>query len=123
MKFIIMLFLFSIALLADKDHYHINKELSHLDLSKEQSVQIREVLKDFRAELKEFEKLKEDMEYKKKELFLKENLDTAQLDKFNSRLDARAGEIEVNFLKKVHTILHPKQRERFIYYFDDWEVK
>ncbi|MDQ1264243.1 MAG: hypothetical protein QG559_1244 [Campylobacterota bacterium] len=123
MKFIVISVLFFISLFGDEEHHHRNKELSHLELSKEQGVQMKKILKDFRTELKEFDELKDDIENAKKELFLKENLDIVQLDKLNAKTDSRAREIEVNFLIKVHALLHPKQRERFIYYFDDWEVK
>lgn len=125
MKLIIVLLLFFTAIFADDDHdgRHINKELSHLGLSKEQNVEIREILHDFRVELKEFEIFKKEIEKRKKELFLREAFSSDELDKLSQKLDIKAREIEGNFLSKMHSMLNLKQRTRFINHFDDWEVK
>jgi hypothetical protein len=124
MKIIIALLLFFGAIFADDDHEyrHINKELSHLNLSKEQSIEIKEILRDFRAELQEFEIFKRDIEERRKDLFLREDFDYNELEKLNQKLDLRAREIEKNLLIKIHVILNLKQRVRFINHFDDWKV-
>jgi len=101
----------------------MNKDLSHLELSKVQSTDIKEILHKFRAQLKEFEELKEEIEKKRKGVFLKKIFDVEELDKLNNKLDIKAREIEKSFLIKIHTILHPKQRIKFIDHFDDWEVE
>ena len=41
----------------------------------------------------------------------------------NKALDAASHEIENKLLKNIHSILSQNQREKFIHYFDDWEVK
>lgn len=124
MKIIIVLLLFFGAIFADDDHEHrhINKELSHLNLSKEQSIEIKEILRDFRGELQEFEVFKKEIEEKRKDLFLREDFDYNELEKLNQKLDLRAREIEKNLLIKIHVILNLKQRVRFINHFDDWKV-
>ena len=126
MKFILIL-LFVTTLFADnhehhKEH-HFNKELSHLDLSKVQQEKIKSVLKEFRAELKEYKKVQEGIEDKRKKLFVEDSFDAQMLNIYTAKLDAKAHLIENNFLKKVHAILTQEQRKKFINYFDDWEVK
>ena len=125
MRFIII-FLLLINLYADSDHHsyrHINKELSHLNLTADQTKQIKEILKEFRTELRAYRDLKEEIEDKRKDIFLKEVFDVKELNRLNLRLDTKAHEIENQLLKKVHTILNLKQRIEFIHYFDDWEVE
>lgn len=130
MRFLIILLLV-LGLNADdyehhNKHYserHINKELSHLDLSKEQNTKIRRILKEFRFDLKEYRDLKEDVRTKREDLFIKDVLDDQELNKLNSALDEKSDEIENRLLKSIHSILNQKQRREFIYYFDDWEVE
>ena len=125
MKYFILLLLVT-TLFSDGYEYHserhINKELSHLNLSKEQNRKIKKILKEFRFDLKEFREYKEEIQGKREKIFTREVLNTKELDKLNRTLDVKAHEIENNFLKKIHAILSTMQRKKFIYYFDDWEV-
>jgi CRISPR/Cas system-associated exonuclease Cas4 (RecB family) len=91
-------------------------------LSKEQNRKIKKILKEFRFDLKEFREYKEEIQGKREKIFTREVLNTKELDKLNRTLDAKAHEIENNFLQKIHAILSTMQRKKFIYYFDDWEV-
>ena len=126
MRFIIILFLMSGLFADDYGHHnerHINKELSHLELSKTQNIQVKVILKEFRGQLKEFKEFKEDIQKKRENLFAQDSFDAKELDKLNLSLDDKAHAIEKSFLTKMHTILTARQREEFIHYFDDWEVK
>ncbi len=126
MRLIIVLFLMTGLFADDYGHHnerHINKELSHLDLSKTQNIEVKVILKEFRSQLKEFKEFKENVEEKRKNLFIQDSFDAKELDKLNLSLDDKAHAIEKSFLTKMHTILTPRQRERFIHYFDDWEVE
>ena len=126
MRFIFLLLLIT-TLYADKHEFHsehhLNKELSHLDLSQEQNIQVKIILKEFRGELKKFKELEEEIEDKRKDLFTAESLDTDALDVLNQTLDEKSHTIEKEFLKKIHAVLTQEQRKRFIYYFDDWKVQ
>ncbi|MFA6196403.1 MAG: hypothetical protein WC656_07140 [Sulfurimonas sp.] len=126
MRFIVLLFLIT-SLFAEnhKSHneHHINKELSHLDLSAEQNRELKTVLKEFRSELKAFKDLEKEVEEKRKEIFLNESLELKELDALNHLLDDKAHAIENSFLKKIHFILTIEQRKKFMDYFDDWKVE
>lgn len=124
MKYIIILiFFFTTLLLADHKVQHINKGLSHLNLSKEQSFVVKEILYEFRTQLREFKKFKDETELKKKDIFLKEHLSIDDIESLDSKLDAKSREIEKNFLMKIHAVLSKEQKMDFVNYFDDWEVK
>lgn len=125
MRYIIILFLIS-TLFADnhKPHkeHHLHKELSHLELSKKQKIDVKKILREFRLELKEYKELEEDIEEKRKDIFSADTLDTDKLDTLNKILDDKAHGIEKDFLIKMHTLLTPLQRKKFADYFDDWKV-
>ena len=127
MKYFILVLLLATSLLADNDEHHnerhINKELSHLNLTKQQNKKIKKILKDFRHDLKEFREYKEEIEEKRENIFLKDVFDTKKLNRLNRALDAKSHKIENRLLRRIHPILSKKQRERFIEYFDDWEVE
>ncbi|WP_314153094.1 hypothetical protein [Sulfurimonas sp.] len=84
---------------------------------------IKEILYEFRTQLKEFKKFKDETELKKKDLFLKEHLNIDDIESLDSKLDAKSREIEKNFLMKIHAVLSKEQKMDFVNYFDDWEVK
>ena len=110
----------------DYEHHnerHINKELSHLHLSKQQNTKIKKILKQFRDDLKDFREYKEDIQKKRERLFVQNELDIEAINKLNAMLDEQSHKIENRLLLKIHTILSKKQRKKFIRYFDDWEVK
>jgi Spy/CpxP family protein refolding chaperone len=129
MKILLILALFFSFLFSD-DHYeheykerHLTKELSHLQLSKKQKHEIKKIIREHRYNLKEYRELKEDIETQKKSFFLDNDLDIKKIEKLNHKLDEKAHTIENSFLKKIHSILTYEQRKRFIYYFEDWEVR
>jgi len=126
MKFLVILLLI-IGLNADDYEYHnerhINKELSHLNLTKIQNKKIKKILKEFRFDLKEYRDLKDEIQKKREKLFIKDTLDIKALNKLNNTLDKKSDEIENRLLNSIHLILDKKQRRKFIYYFDDWEVE
>jgi len=127
MKTILFVLLLFTTLFGDEfEHHskkHIQKELSHIHLSKEQKKQVKKILYTFRDELKKYRKYKKKLQKQKEQLFVQKDL---QLNKFNTidqQLCKRTKEIENNFLLQIHTILTPKQRKAFIEHFDDWEVE
>ncbi len=126
MKLLIILLFCSALFSSDYEEHskrHINKELSHLNLTKEQHRKVKLILKDFRAELKMYRKFERAIDAQRKDVFLKEKFDTDRLDELNNKLDRKAHLIENRLLKKIHAILSLQQRIKFIHYFDDWEVE
>ncbi|MCF6339532.1 MAG: hypothetical protein L3J10_02110 [Sulfurimonas sp.] len=127
MKILVIILLLLISLFADDynnhSERHINKEISHLKLSKSQEIEVKKILKDFRYNLREFSEYKEDIQEKKKNLFVAKKLDMQELIKLNKSLDEKRHKTENKFLQMMHKTLSDKQKEKFIYYFDDWEVE
>ena len=119
MRFMIIL-LFVSSLFGGHEVRHINKELTHLNLTQQQSAKVKDVLKEFRIDLTEFREYKKSIEQKRKELFTKDTLNVEQLNKLNNALRERKNEIENKLLKNIHVILNKTQRLEFVRYFDEW---
>lgn len=126
MKFLILLLIIS-NLFSDSLEYHnekhIYKELSHLKLSQEQSKKIKEILKEFNGDLKEYRSFKESIDNKIKKNLLKDALNEEELNKLYNELYENTKWLEVKLLKNIHTVLSKKQREEFIHYFNEWKVE
>ncbi|MCW8894513.1 MAG: hypothetical protein OQK48_09490 [Sulfurimonas sp.] len=122
MKFAIIL-LFVSTLFGGHEVHHINKDLSHLNLSEKQNAKIKKVLQEFRKDLKKFKDDKENIQERKKELFTKDVLNLEQLSKLNYELYKKTNELENRLLKDIHVILNKTQRFEFVHYFDEWKVK
>ncbi len=111
----------------DDDHdryerHHIPKDLSFLDLSRDQSSRVREILYDYKHALKRFRHEKKEHAHEAGELFVQGEFDAAKYKAMRGELESRAIRIQADFLQKLHAILTPKQRKRFLHYFDEWDV-
>lgn len=126
MKFLILFFIVT-GLFSDTfehhDEKHINKELSHLNLSQEQNEKIKDILKEFKRDLKEYRNFKENIDDEIKKVFMKDSFNKEELNKLYSELYEKTKEVEIKLLKNMHTILSRKQREEFTQYFDEWKVE
>lgn len=127
MRYLIIILLLLISLHADnyEEHSekHIYKEISHLKLTKTQELKVKKILKNFRYDLREFSEFKEDIQEKKEKIFVGKTLNIQELTRLNKSLDEKRHSIENGFLQSMHKILSDKQKKKFIYHFDDWEVE
>lgn len=123
---ICLILLLSIFLYAGHDEHkehHLNKDLSHLDLSPSQKESVMQLLKDFRVQLKDFRAQKEAIEQQKKELFMADTLSATHLEILNKQISQKASAIESQLLLNMHTLLTKEQRVKFAQYLDEWEVE
>lgn len=105
------------------EEHHIPKDLSFLELSSEQHRKVKAILYEYKHALKRFRHEKKEHARAMEALFVKETFDTAAYEKESLELDARAVVIQSDFLAKLHAVLNPDQRQRFLHYFDEWDVE
>lgn len=123
---LMLIFLLAISLYAgdgEKKGYHIHKDLTHLDLSKEQKESLKGMLKKFQHEIEEFREFKEKINAQKQALFLKDTLDTEALKKLNFALYEKSTHEENKMLSRMHQFLTKEQRAQFIRYFEEWTIQ
>ena len=121
-----LIFAFTLCLYAghgEKHERHINKDLTYLELTQEQTEDFKKILKKYYHEIQEFREFQESINAQKKALFLQDSLDTEALSTLNRELYKKASKDETQILERMHKVLTPKQREAFVRYFEEWEVR
>jgi hypothetical protein len=111
---------------ADDDHKkykHSYKNLDFLHLNPTQMEKIKTILIDFKKEYKTFYEYKENQEDLLEDLMEDKNFDEKQYLKIISDIKIKAAILEVERLKKIHSILDEKQREEFAEYLEEWEIE
>ncbi len=130
MKVLVSLFL--ILNLSYADHYepeyalfkeHIPGDLNFLGLSDTQKIAIREILSNNMKRVEKLHEKEERVEKRLKGLFLKKRFDEKRYVEELIKIKSMAAKVEASMLKELHSVLTPKQRERFIEYFEEWEVE
>lgn len=127
MRFIIIFFLLFGIAFADKDseehgHHHYKKDLTFLDLKESQKNVIKNILNQYRIEIKDYKNYQKQVEEQKQKIFLSQKFDDVKMQKIDQELLKKASNIQINFLKKIHSVLTIQQRQKFIYYIDEWEI-
>ena len=106
-----------------KKYKHSYKNLDFLHLNPTQMEKIKTILIDFKKEYKTFYEYKENQEDLLEDLMEDKNFDEKQYLKIISDIKIKAAILEVERLKKIHSILDEKQREEFAEYLEEWEIE
>lgn len=130
MKLLSILLLLSALLMADYDEReyeyhgrHLPMDLSYLNLDSEQHTRITKIIRDYREALKDFHYRERRTREAVARLFAAETFDTQKFTELNSDLRQNAIRIQAEFFSRIHGILTPKQKKRFIYYMEEWEIE
>lgn len=81
-----------------KDHY--KKDLRYLELTDTQKSDVKDILKKYRNDNKEFREYKEDLIEEKEKLFLEDNLNEDKIRKINRKISEFSTKIEIDFFKR-----------------------
>ena len=106
----------------ERDEHHFPRDLGFLDLSREQSDEVKTILYAYKHALKKFRHEKREHAHEAGKLFVQERFDAGKYEAIRGDLETRAIGIQADFLQKLHAILTPAQRKRFLEYFDEWDV-
>ncbi len=127
MRIVFLSILVVVALFGDgddyKDEFHLPNDLSFLNLDSKQKIELKKILKEHRKSLKILHKKEEKWEESLKKEFSKDRFDIDKFIKESLKLKEGVVKIEANFFKKIHSILNPNQRKKFIEYIEEWEVE
>ena len=128
MKWIVIVFLvFSFGICdehkKESNSFHIPRDLSYLNLTKNQKERLKKVLSEYKKVLKELHKEEEREEKDLEKFFLKDSFDKEAFYKKNLSIKKQIVKIESDFFAKLHSILDKNQRKKFIKYFEEWEIE
>jgi periplasmic protein CpxP/Spy len=117
------LFLFLNADDDDHKYKHSYKNLEFLELNTQQIDNMKEILIDFKHQYKDFNEFKEEKEDRLKDIIKADSFDEKQYLEISNEIKSKASNLEIQRMKKIHTILDEKQRKKFSKYFKEWEVE
>ncbi|MDD2886451.1 MAG: hypothetical protein PHY66_01525 [Aliarcobacter sp.] len=99
------------------------KNLEYLDLDIEQIKKIKEVLIESKQKYKNFYEYKQEKEDKLKDIIVNDVFDEKLYFEILNDLKTKASLLEIEKIKKIHTILNEKQRKKFSKYLEEWEIE
>ncbi|QKF83519.1 Spy/CpxP family protein refolding chaperone [Halarcobacter ebronensis] len=102
---------------------HIYKNLDYLQLSSQQTEEIKNILIKYRKKYAHYAQKRARKESSLKELFKKDSFDEKEYEEALEEIIEDEIELETKMLKKIHSVLSPKQREKFSYYLKEWRVE
>jgi len=114
------------SLYADNDRdekNHLYKNLDFLELNHKQYKEIKKILISFRKKYKDFYEYKEDQESKLEKIMSNNTFNHSLYMQIVNNIKSKATLLEANNLEKIHSVLNKKQRKKFAYYLEDWEVE
>jgi periplasmic protein CpxP/Spy len=107
----------------DRHNRYSYKNLEYLDLDSEQIKEIKEVLIESKYKYKDFYEYKQGKEDKLKDIIEDNIFDEKSYLEILNDLKIKASLLEIEKMKKIHTILNEKQRKKFSKYFEEWEIE
>jgi Spy/CpxP family protein refolding chaperone len=126
MRFTMILLLIIGFAWADKheedNHHYYKKDFTFLELSNTQKASLKQILEDYRTQMRNYKQYERNQQKQKQDIFLSNNFDASKIIKLNQDLTAKASAIEGNFLSKIHKLLNTQQRKKFVNYIDEWEI-
>lgn len=123
MRILLVFLLFFGISLADDDHHYYKKDLTFIQLTNDQKEPIKQILKKYREQAREYKTYEHTMLKQKQAVFLSKHFDATKIEQINKNLALKASEIESELLSNIHRILTDQQRIRFANYIDEWEIE
>lgn len=127
MKFFSIILLLVTLMTADEKYEHEEHyfplDMSYLKLSNIQHIKVKKLVENFRHEYKKFHIQEKNTDKKIAKLFLEKEFNIDRFIQLSSQLQKDAIQIQADFLIKMHKILTPTQKRRFIKYMREWEVE
>ena len=128
MKLLSILLLLSTLLIADYDEHeyrdrHLPMDLSYLKLDREQHKSVKKIVRKYREALKDFHHQERRTRTAVAKLFAADTFDTEKFIELNTALQQEAVRIQARFFSRMHKVLTPRQKKRFIYYMEEWEIE
>ena len=127
MRLLLLVFLLVYTVFADSDeekhHHYYSKDLTYLNLNHDQKKSLKHILKKYRKNIKHYREKKEDIIEQKQEIFLEDDFNITKIERLNQKISKKSTDLEIEFLKQIHTLLSKEQRKKFIQYIDEWEIE
>ena len=122
MKWIIVLaMLISLSVYGDDDHHRFPMDFHDLGLTKQQHRVVEEAMKEYQTSNRRYHHQNEKAQEELNALFLSPSFDSQTYRVKNLEREKASIEIRARLLERLHPILTPEQRRRFVAHLEEWD--
>lgn len=105
------------------DEHRFPMDLHDLGLTKQQHRSVEEAMKEYQYAYRRFHHQSEKTQEELNVLFLNPSFDSETFRAKSLELERGSIEIRILLFKRIHTILSPEQKRRFIRHLEEWEIE
>ena len=122
MKWIIVAaMVFSLSAYGDDDHHRLPMDLHDLALTKQQHRAVEEAMKEYQSSYRRYHHSKEKDQDEMNALFLSPTFDSEAFRAKSMEREKASIEIRARLLERLHSVLSPEQRARYIRHLEEWD--
>ncbi len=107
----------------DDDHHRFPMDLDDLRLTPQQHQAVKETMREYQNSSRLYHKQNAKTQQELNVLFLNPTFDEKSFRSKRLEMQTTSVEIQTRLLKKLHTILTPQQKEKFIRHIQEWEIE
>ncbi len=122
MKWIIVLAMFlSLSAYGDDDNHRFPMDLHDLGLTKQQHRVVEEAMKEYQHSNRRYHHQREKDQDTLNALFLSPSFDSESFRAKSLEREKASIEIRVRLLERLHSVLTPEQKRRYIHHLEEWD--
>lgn len=108
---------------ADDDEHRFPMDLHDLGLTKQQHHSVEEAMKEYQRAYRRYHHQSEKTQEELNALFLEPAFDAESFRAKNLEMERASIEIRTRLFERLHTILSPEQKRRFVRHMEEWEIE
>lgn len=105
------------------DDHRLPMDLNDLGLSKQQHRAVEEAMKEYQYSYRRYHHQSEKSQEELNALFLDPIFDAEAFKIKNFEMEKNSVEIRTRLFERLHTILTPEQKRRFIRHMKEWDIE
>lgn len=107
----------------ERSQHHIFRSLEYLNLNTMQYRKIREILIEYKKDYQKFYHYKSIKQKELEELMQANSFDKEKYIKIHNEIKTFSVKMEADKFERIHEVLTPKQRIKFSYFLEEWEIE
>ena len=107
---------------ADNDH-RFPMDLNDLDLSRQQHRYVEDAMKEYQLSYRRYHHQRDKTQEELNTLFMSTSFDTETFRSKSLEMEKASIEIRARLFERLHSILTPEQKRRFIRHLEEWEIE
>lgn len=121
--FVLLISLLSVTTAFADDDHRFPMDLHDLGLTKQQHHSVEAAMKEYQYAYRRFHHQREKTQEELKALFLNPSFDSETFRAKSLEMERDSIEIRIRLFERIHTILSPEQKRRFIRHLEEWDIE